>query len=159
MCCPSPREFGVDVCEGGGIGLFISPDPSIGPLARVAPRPRIVGFCPVGPRSFGLSFGELCVNTLLIALRGFPVLLELRSFKAGPVGGPLFTGDEGTGPCDVRLGPEPRGPLGGCGTLVWMGGPPAALIWILSSLLGCIPPDWDAAGPEGAVGVGGWDCV
>jgi hypothetical protein len=40
---------------------------------------------------------------------------------------------------------------------VWSGGPFGALPSIFTSLLGWTPAGIDAAGPEGAVGVGGCD--
>lgn len=116
------REFGVEECDGGGMGLVIPPTPSIGPLARDAPRPRTAGFCDGvvrsvrSIRSFGLSVGVPDVNTLLIVRSGFPVFLGPRSDAAGPVGGPRLMGDDGIGPCGIRL--EPRGPLGTCGMFV-----------------------------------------
>lgn len=42
--------------------------------------------------------------------------------------------------------------------LVWRGGPFGPLPSMFTSLLGWIPAGNDAAGPEGAVGVGGCDC-
>lgn len=110
--------------DGGGIGPVISPMPSIGPFARVAPRPRTAGGCSAF-RSFWFSVGETCVNTLLIARSGLPAFLDPRSAAAGPVGGPRLMGEDGRGPCGVR--PEPRGPLGALDTLVCKGGPPGPL--------------------------------
>jgi hypothetical protein len=91
-------RFGVEPWSGGGIGLAVPPDPSIGPLARAAPRPRTGGFEEGTTRSPDLSAGVFPVKTLLIARNGFPAFLGPRSPAAGPVGAPQPFGDDGIEP-------------------------------------------------------------
>jgi hypothetical protein len=80
------------------MGLVMAADPSIGPLARVAPRPRTGGLEGEALlRSFGRSAGALPVKTLLIARRGLPAFRGPRSAAAGPVGSRGPTGDDGIG--------------------------------------------------------------
>lgn len=126
----------------------------MGPLARLAPRPRTGGLAGGMFRSPDRSAGVFPVKTLLIALNGLPAFLAPRSPAAGPVGGPQPFGDDGTVPWGALL--EPRGPLGAFGMLVWRGGPFDGLPSMFTSLLGCTPAGSDAAGPVGvAVGVEG----
>ena len=107
-CAPSVRVLGVAVCCGGGIGLSC---PSLGPLARLAPRPRTVtgagGPCAGALHSVGE--GAFWFRTLLMVLSAFGLRCVRSLPKAGPVGGPPLPPGDGKDPWGIL---PPRGPLG-----------------------------------------------